>query len=331
MPLKKIDQITVAKFLGTMEQKILILFLMVSSLLYCSSAKAIEPKPAKSFEIHGHRGARGLSPENTIPAFRTAWDLQVDFLELDTVVTADKEIVVYHDVYLNPKICRSKEGKKINPIPVGRVKLEDFKSLDCGGKNRNFPEQKAVPQTPPPTLAEVFAFVQEQEKQFPEKKKLQFNVEIKVDTNLQKQDYATHLRKVVALAKEYGFADRLVVQSFFHASLRLCKKEFPEIRTSALFSTNYWNALRLKFGLADSLQEEVILKAKKMQADYISPFYLYISPEFILKAHKLGLKVVPWTVNKPKEMQRFINMGVDGIISDYPDKLVKAWQSTSGK
>jgi glycerophosphoryl diester phosphodiesterase len=299
-----------------------IILLLATSLLFCSSPTLKKMNINKNIELHGHRGARGLMPENTLPAFQKAIDLGMNFLELDVVLTKDKEIIVHHDTEINPLICTHKEGKPLKREPISSWTLKQIKELDCGSiKNIRFPEQEIIDNTPIPTLREVIAFVKNQEKTNPNNPKIKLNIELKfpeVHSNSDIQEFVSLFAKFI---EEEKLIEKLVVQSFEIKAIIELKKSKPNIITSALFAPTKLELLRLQYFLGDSIRESIILKAKEAKASYISPYYPYVTKDFVNLAHDNGLKVLPWTVNTKEDMLRLNDCGVDGIISDFPNKL----------
>jgi glycerophosphoryl diester phosphodiesterase len=306
-----------------MIKKLYYVILLFFFQLTCKTSEQAKVPLPEGFSLQGHRGARGNYPENTIPAFKYAIEKNMDTLELDTIVTADDQVVVYHDFFLNSSICISPDGEPVNAKPIKKVTLSEFQKLDCGAKkNKNFPEQIPVPGTHPPTLREVFDFVKAEEKNKPVVSQLQFNVEMKINP----LDYSIEeVRKNIALLiniiKEYKLENRVIIQSFVMEALQESKAIAPEIRTSALFSVSYFNFAMLSMGFRDSLRQEIIQKALDYKVDYISPYMVYVTHSFVKEAHSKNLKVIPWTVNSEKEILLMLSTGVDGIISDYPERL----------
>jgi glycerophosphoryl diester phosphodiesterase len=248
--------------------------------------------------VHGHRGARGVMPENTLPAFEYAIHEGVDVLELDLAVTRDNVLVVSHDSLLNPVIC--KDAPKGTPIRT--LTLAELKQYDCGAlKNPQFPRQTPVPGTKIPTLDEVFDLAK--------RGKFEFNIETKSNPRRPEltpspEEFA---RLVLAKVREHGLTDRVIVQSFDFRTLHAMKGLDPSIRLSALYS-----------GKPKSFVEI----AREAGAGIVSPETKLVTNEQVQKAHQAGLQVIPWTANTPEDWSRLIEAGVDAIISDYPADLI---------
>jgi glycerophosphoryl diester phosphodiesterase len=286
---------------------------------------------ALAFDIEAHRGGRALFPENTLPAFASALSMGVDTLELDIGATQDGTLVVVHDRTLNPNLARTADGVYVAApgIPLVQMRLEDVRKYDVGqirpgsAYAAQFPEQRAVPGTPVPTLKEVLDLVRKSGNS-----QVRLNIETKIDPNRPSESpdperFVTLLLDVLAAEK---FTDRVMVQSFDWRTLQLVKKiaaSVPTVylsRQSGMSPTVFldkassWTA---GFNPADhggSLPRTI----KAAGGDIWSPHYSEVNPAVVTEAHGLGLKVVVWTVNKSEDMARLIDMGVDGIISDHP-------------
>jgi glycerophosphoryl diester phosphodiesterase len=257
--------------------------------------------------VHGHRGARGAMPENTLPAFEYAIQAGVDVLELDLAVTKDNILVVSHDPLLNPVIC--KDAPKETPIRT--LTLAEVKQYDCGAlKNPQFPKQTPVPGTKIPTLDEVFALAK--------RGNFEFNIETK--SNLRHPELAPAPEEFAGLLfkkiGEYKLRNRVIVQSFDFRTLQAMKRLDPGIRLSALYG-----------GPPKSFVEI----AKEAGSGIVSPETKLVTKERVAEAHQAGLQVVPWTSNTPEDWQRLIETGVDAIISDYPADLLSFLKKSHGQ
>ncbi|MDV6234271.1 glycerophosphodiester phosphodiesterase [Leptospira ellisii] len=309
--------------------EILFAFLLSVAASSCASAPVLNRPLQGNVDLQGHRGARGLKPENTWPAFVEAIRHGMTTLELDTVLTKDKKIVIHHDSETNPAICQKKDGSEIVSVSLYELTLAELKQLDCGTKkNPKYPEQQPVPGTELITIDEFFKLVSEEEKKNPGKPKLKFNIETKfpkddrspVSDEIMKE-HATLLVQAVEKAKA---VERTTIQSFYLKVLPFVKEKNPKLKTSALFSLTYFQGAMMKLGFGDGTRENALNKAIEVKADVISPYFLYVTKEFVREAHTKNISVVPWTVNETEEMRRLTDAGVDGIISDYPDRLKHA-------
>jgi glycerophosphoryl diester phosphodiesterase len=290
---------------------------------------SVQNKPLyKDIELHGHRGARGLMPENTWPAFAAALEHGMTVLELDTVLTAEGDLIIHHDIDTNPQLCRNDDGSAIHATAIRGLKVADLKKLDCGSLgNEKFPDQKKVPGTRLITLDEFFGKMREVEINDAAKRRITFNIEAKFPkgvnpTENELQLFATTLTGKVASA---GMAGRTTLQSFELKILPLLKAKNSEIKISALFEPTYWQGFRMYMRVGDGPRDAIITAAVEAKADIISPYKLYASDYFVHAAHAKKLAVIPWTVNEKSEMVELLRRGVDGIISDYPDRLKAAY------
>ncbi len=258
--------------------------------------------------IHGHRGARSILPENTLPAFQYALDNNIDVLELDLAVTADKILVVSHDPHINSDICLDPKGNKIIKPPfIYSLTLSEVKKYDCGSlKNQKFPKQKPVRKEKIPTLQEVFDLVAKSKS--PHAQKIEFNIETKIFPNSPEASPSPEefAKLVQEITEKNNLTSRVIVQSFDYRSLRAIKKLNPKIRTSQLISDNLIDLAAL---------------AKASSVDIISPYWEWITKEEVEKLHEIGVKVAPWTANDPTAWKKLIDMNVDAIITDDPVSL----------
>jgi glycerophosphoryl diester phosphodiesterase len=247
--------------------------------------------------VHGHRGARGLRPENTLPAFRYAIEQGVDVLELDVAVTKDNVPVVSHDPLINATIC---SGPKTG-IPIRTLTLEELKAYDCGAKqNPAFKTQVPVPGTRIPTLDEVF--------DLSKGTTVQFNVETKIFADKPELTPGPEefTKMILDRVRKHGIEKRVILQSFDPRTLRVMKKLDASIPRAALFET-------------DRAWPEV---AREFEATLMSPLYTLVTKQRVAWAHSAGLQVVPWTVDDPKDWPKLIDDGVDAIITDDPAALI---------
>lgn len=259
---------------------------------------ALTAGPVIHIDVHGHRGARAMRPENTLPAFEYAIAQGVDVLELDMAVTRDGVIVVSHDPILHPPVCSG----PVASAPIHTLTLAEVKQWDCGKvQNPGFPRQQTIPGTRMPTLDEVFALAP--------KGNFKFNIETKIfpDHPELAPSPEQFVRLVLALVRRHHLESRVILQSFDFRTLREMKKLAPEIKLAALYT-----------GPAKSFVEIT----QEAGADMISPEFHLVTPEQVRAAHAAGIPVVPWTANTPADWQRLVDAGVDAIISDDPAALI---------
>lgn len=291
-------------------------------LVHCSVSQVQRNLSITELDLQGHRGARGLYPENTLPAFKAAMDLGMTTIELDTVLTKDKQLIIHHDDNLNPEICKWSNGDIVKSLPVKNFTVSELKNLDCGSlKNSRFPEQTLVPGTKLSTLKEFFQFVKNYEKEKKVNKPFLYNIETKLnEKDYTREEVLEYARVMANTIEEAKVVKQATVQSFVLEVLPEIKKINPEIKTSALFAPSKFDYLLLSFGFS-SPGNSIIEKTKQIKAEIISPYYEYIDVKFIHSCRENKIKVIPWTVNDKELMKKLIQIGVDGIISDYPDRL----------
>lgn len=287
-----------------------------------------------ALDIEAHRGGRALFPENTLVSFANALSMGVSTLELDIGVTRDGAIVISHERWLSPDLARGTDGNYVAApgIPFVQLSLDEVKQFDVGqirpGSTyaAQFPDQHAVPGTKIPTLKQLIDLVRRSGDGH-----VRLNIETKIDPN-HPQESPPPERFVAALLdllRTEKFEDRVMVQSFDWRTLQLVQKLAPEIPTVYLTvqagrdptvfpdKASVWSA-----GFNPAEHGKSIPRTIKAAGGAIwSPYLGDITPEVVSESHALGLKVVVWTVNKPADMARLIEMGVDGIISDRPDLL----------
>jgi len=192
---------------------------------------------AQSVEVQGHRGARAVLPENSLPALQYALEVGVDTLEFDMGVSKDGVVVVIHDQTINPEICQYKDGTQAkSDLWVHQLSLEQIKQFDCGSKqNPRFEKQTVVPGTEIPTLAEVFDMVSRSD--LDNAKTVNFNIETKSNPKIPhaQPKPESFVRAVLDVVQHYGFESRVTIQSFDPATLLAAKALAPDLQRSALF------------------------------------------------------------------------------------------------
>jgi len=289
----------------------------------------------RALDIQGHRGARGLAPENTLPAFARALAIGVTTLELDCGITRDGVVVVSHDPALNPDITRTADGRWLEArgAPIHHLALTELQRYDVGrikpgsAYAQRFPAQAPQDGTVIPRLADVFALVRGSGNET-----VRFNIETKTsplapDETAGPEDFA---RKLIAAVRAGGMAGRTAIQSFDWRTLQVVQQAAPEISTVYLTARQGFLD-NIRFAEKDSPWSAgfhvsrfggSIPRAVKAAGGAVwSPYYREVTRETVREAQGLGLKVVVWTINTEAEMEVMIDLGVDGIISDYPDRL----------
>jgi glycerophosphoryl diester phosphodiesterase len=251
-------------------------------------------------EVHGHRGARALRPENTLPAFEYAIAQGVDALEFDMGVTKDGIVVVSHDPVLRLPGCSGPQSM----VPIHELTLAEVHQWDCGDvQNPEFPRQQTVPGTRMPTLDDVLALAP--------RGKFQFSMETKIfaDHPQLTPSAGEFVRLVLLSIRKFHLESRVILQSFDFRTLQEMKKQAPEIRLAAIYS-----------GKPKSFVEI----AKEAGADIVSPEHHLVTKEQVAAAHAASIPVVTWTANTPADWNRLVAAGVDAIVTDDPAGLI-AW------
>jgi glycerophosphoryl diester phosphodiesterase len=289
----------------------------------------------RALDIQGHRGARGLLPENTLPAFARALSIGVATLELDCAITHDGVVVVSHDSTLNPEITRDADGRWLtrDDLPISSLTFAELQRFDVGRINPasayalRFAHQHAVDGTRMPKLADVFALARRAGNDT-----VRFNIETKISPLHPQRTVAPAVfaRAVIAVVKASGVERRVVMQSFDWRTLAVAQAEAPAIATACLsaqqsFMDNIlagetsspWNAGRHVRQFSGSIPRLI----KAAGGAIWSPCADDVDAAAVSEAQALGLGVVVWTVNSEAGMRRMMALNVDGIISDYPDRL----------
>ena len=288
---------------------------------------------ANAFDLQGHRGARGLAPENTLPAFARALEIGVTTLEFDTGITADDAVIVAHDRRLNPDITRGPDDLWIaSPGPLVRdLSLAALRRYDVGAIRpdtsyaKSFAQQQAMPGLRMPTLRELVALTE-----LRGAARVRFNIETKISPLAPGETVAPErfARLLVAEIRRLGIASRSSIQSFDWRTLEVVAREAPEIARVHLSieqgrgetiskgkGASPWTGLdAAAFG--NSTPRVVAAAGGRIW----SPFFRDIDAETVADAKRLGISIVPWTVNEPDDLRRVIALGVDGLITDYPDR-----------
>ncbi len=308
---------------------------LTSRLALAASILLAGLESAGAFDLQGHRGARGLFPENSLPGFAAALTIGVTTLELDTAITKDGVVVVSHDRRLNSAIARDQNGQWVpKPGPmISALSLSELSRYDIGRiapgsrYQKRFPDQKAIDGVAIPTLEAVIALVRQAGND-----RVRFNIETKISPAHADETLAPEafVEAVLAVIGKHGIQSRTTIQSFDWRSLKAVHRSAPKLSTGCLSAERRWldNIQRGRPGAspwtagfdiddAASLPELV----KRAGCTAWSAYHRDLDAGAIAEAKKLGLQVLAWTVNKPERMATLIDWGIDGIITDYPDRL----------
>lgn len=266
-------------------------------------------------DVHGHRGCRGLLPENTVPAFLKAAELGCDWLEMDVVITGNNEVLVSHEPWMDHRICTTGEG---DPIPaaqersfnIHRMTLREVQDFDCGSIGHpDFPTQERS-DLHKPTLAEVVEEVENQAMMNGWGVQ-RYNIEIKSDPAL----YGTYqprpqpfAERVMATIGALDIGDRCIIQSFDPAVLEAVHALDAAMPTALLVDNT------------DPL--EANLRRLSFAPTYYSVDLPLMDAALVKALRARDIEPLVWTVNEPADMRRMVALGVNGIITDYPDRLI---------
>ncbi|OUJ76374.1 glycerophosphodiester phosphodiesterase family protein [Hymenobacter crusticola] len=277
------------------------------------------PYFTNSPEVHGHRGCRGLLPENTLPAFLHALELGVDTLELDVVISADEQVVVSHEPWLSAALCLDADGRPIEPtreraFNLFQLPYDYIRRCDCGMQQQlRFPEQQQVPAYKP-LLLEVLRAVEKRTQEL-DRAPVHYSIEVKSSAREDTVFHPAPSRFVELILGEVhaaGVVARTAFISFDKRALQAARQQAPELPLGLLVED------------AEPFHQHL------QELGFIPALY---GPEFPLVDAKLmaevrahDMRIVPWTVNEVADMRRLLALGVDGITTDYPDRLLNFLQ-----
>jgi glycerophosphoryl diester phosphodiesterase len=262
-------------------------------------------------EVHGHRGARGLRPENTLPGFAHALDLGVHAIELDVGLTADGEVVLNHDQALSPaNLADTAPAWPDDPSfpyvgkPIRELTLAQIRTVDAGAKN-------GMPGTRIPTLSEACALLAPAD--------VKLSVELKTDPTWTDEETALFTATVANVLETHGVTARSSLLAFDWRILAEARRHYPNLGRVALLERK--TVAKGTDWLAGLTPDDPVAAAVAIGATALSPEHAITTPGLVDDAHAGGLPVIVWTVNTPENMTRFIKYGVDAMVTDYPDRL----------
>jgi glycerophosphoryl diester phosphodiesterase len=284
----------------------------------CSHSKSLQSSApvmeTAGFDKQGHRGCRGLMPENTIPAMLEAIGLGVTTLEMDVVISKDKKVVVSHDTWMSAEITTKPNGEYVtaveeNSLNIYQMNYDDVKKYDVGMKPHPRFKQQTKIKAYKPLLSDLLDSVARdmmtRRRPFP-----YFNIETKSSPsgdNIQHPGPEEFVELLMAVIKEKGIEERVVIQSFDFRTLQYLHKKYPSIKTAALVEAT------------DKRNIETLIKDLGFTPTIYSPAYQLVNAAVISVFHAKGIKIIPWTVNDKAKIEELKKMGVDGIITDYPN------------
>lgn len=269
--------------------------------------------PMPAFNKEGHRGTRGLMPENTIESMCKAIDYDVNTVEVDIVISKDKKVVISHDMYFHPDITTTPDGRTIDnkeaqTLLLYNMNYDSIRKYDVGMKpHKDFPQQQKIPSYKP-LLSELVEATDKYAKS--KGKKVLYNIELKSNPTWDgtKQPPVEELVDLtMEVVRSMKLEERCYLQAFDFRPLQILHRKYPDITTAVLISGSD------KRTLAQQLQE------LGYTPEMYSPHYSLVTPELVAECHKRNIKLIPWTVNTVEEMKKMKALGVDGIITDYPN------------
>ncbi len=288
------------------------LAVLLLSALSCTTVKKSQHTMSSALDLQGHRGARGLMPENTIPAMLKAIDLDVTTLEMDVVISKDNKVVVSHDPYFSHSITTTPQGKHLTQKEATNYLLyqmpyDSIKKYDVGLKTHpDFPRQQKMA-VHKPLLSDLIDAAEQYAAQ--KGKKMLYNIEIKSKQGFDGTRHPEPARfadLLVDVLKEKNILGRTTIQSFDVRALKYVHQQYPNIVLSYLVEVT-----------AEPLQAQ--LDKLGFVPPIYSPHYSMVSKELVAQSHHQNMKIIPWTINNIEGINALVDMGVDGIISDYPD------------
>tara|TARA_R110002096_G_scaffold317854_1_gene512203 strand:+ start:2127 stop:3050 length:924 start_codon:yes stop_codon:yes gene_type:complete len=295
--------------------KLLILSVFVSTVSCKSKIDKITKKKTQKIEVHGHRGERGNLPENSIEAFLGALHKGVDVLELDIVISKDRKVVVSHEPFMSSVYMSKPSGKPINKdeeknFNLYQMDYDSIKTFDGGSRgNYKFPQQQKL-KTYKPLLSEVFNVIETEIKNN-NLKQVKYNIEIKSVEDVydvyqpQPDDFVNLVMQIIV---EKNMEHRVNIQSFDPTILNILHKKYPEIEIAYLVSKG-------------SIQNN--LKHLDFKPNIYSPNFKLISNQQSVDSLKaMVIKVIPWIVNEEADIKQQMQLQVDGIITDYPERVI---------
>ena len=298
-----------------------IYFALLFFCMSCSSNKHFHGSPLGdggggigTFDKEGHRGCRGLMPENTIPAMIKALDLGVTTLEMDIAITKDKQPVLSHEPWFAQDITTKPDGTYMKDFDERKFVIywmtyEQVKTFDVGMKpNPRFPRQQKM-KVVKPLLSDVIDSCEEHAKAT-NRPLPWYNIETKTDPVLDSVFHPMPVEFVdllMSVILEKGIEERTIIQSFDFRTLQYLHQKYPSVKTSMLIED------------FDKRSLDDQIKALGFSPTIYSPEYLLVNDDLVKKCHQQNIRIIPWTVNDKPTIDKLKEMGVDGIITDYPD------------
>lgn len=267
---------------------------------------------AQKFDLQGHMGARGLMPENTVGGMLRAIDLGVTTLNMDVVITKDRQPVLSHEPYFNHEFSLTPDGKEITlkgqkKYNIFKMNYEEVKKFDVGSKVHNrFPGQQKY-KAYKPLLAEVIDSAEAYAKAT-KRPKPYYNIETslirKGDLEFQPEP-SEFVELIMAVVNEKKISKRVMIQSIDMRTLQYLHEHYPKIKTSLVID--------------EKVDFEKNIETLGFKPTVYSPYYVLVGKSLVERCHDMGVKIIPWTVNSIKDLNYLMGLGVDGVVSDFPN------------
>jgi len=267
-------------------------------------------------DVQGHRGCRGTFPENSLAGFIQALEWGVSTLEMDVVISKDHQVVVSHEPFMSPLICLDQSGSELDSAAIHtynmyKMTYKEINTYDCGTKIHPAFKNQTPVSGPKPLLRDVIQAVENRRNQI-KLPAVMFNIETKyssINSGTFHPDASKFVELVLAVIKEEGIENQTIIQSFEPSTLKEVRLQNATIKTALLVTNNQ-----------DSLFNFVQLG---FEPTIFSPEYKLVNDSMVHYLHQKNIAVIPWTVNDPEQMEKCLDLGVDGIITDYPEVLLK--------
>ena len=293
------------------------LILVIGIVVACHVVKKSDTSILPAFDKQGHRGCRGLMPENTILAMIKALELGVTTLEMDAVITKDKHVILSHETFFSHEIATQPNGKPVELVEEKKFNIYQLtyfetQQFDVGIK----PHPRFLQQQKMPVKKPLLSAVIDSAENYCQLHKLPlpyYNIETKSQPftdNLFHPAPEEFVDLIMQVVNQKGIAERVIIQSFDFRTLQVLKRKYPQIRTAALIED------------FDKRGLEIHLTQLGFIPTIYSPHYSLVKEELVQKCHSKNIKVIPWTVNDKIMIGQLKQLGVDGIITDYPDLFV---------
>lgn len=288
-------------------------------LMLLLAAVACQPKATYKVDVQAHRGGMGLYPEESLAAMKNAVDLGVNTLEMDLCITQDNKVILSHDKYFHHRYATDPEGNPVKAedpkVYLYQIPYSEVVKWDVGMReNPEWPEKHCIPAVKPvasEVIRTVEAYVKEKGLS-----PVSYNIEIKSEETSSEgvegvnwPDYREYADRCVNMLDSLGLGDRLIIQCFDVRTLNYINEKYPGHHLSYL--------------LGAGMQYEKSMAKLNFIPEWFSPEYRFVNAELMEKAHRDGMKVVTWTVDDPAEMRNLLDLKVEAIISNYPDRLLK--------